>query len=146
MSGWSVRPDVPMITGMRIRFLFTVLAFAVALAGLAGCATTGGQAGLPALEHTTGVASFYGRRFQGRATASGERYDADELTAAHRTLPFGTRVKVTNLDNDRSVVVRVNDRGPFKDGRIIDVSKKAADQLGFVNAGLARVKIQVLGN
>ena len=92
------------------------------------------------------MASFYGRRFQGRATASGERYDADELTAAHRTLPFGTRVKVTNLDNDRSVVVRVNDRGPFKDGRIIDVSKKAADQLGFVNAGLARVKIQVLGN
>ena len=73
-------------------------------------------------------------------------YDSRDLTCAHRTLPFGTRVKVTNLDNDRSVVVRVNDRGPFKDGRIIDVSKKAADQLGFVNAGLARVKIQGLGN
>jgi rare lipoprotein A len=122
------------------------LCLAIALGALAGCATTGGRTALPALDDDAGVASFYGRRFQGRTTASGEPYDADQLTAAHRTLPFGTRVKVTNLDNRRSVVVRVNDRGPFKSGRIIDVSKKAADQLDFVAAGLARVKIEVVGD
>ena len=146
MSGFRRGPEVPIMPGMRTRLLYTALALALALAALAGCATTGGRAALPALDDDMGVASFYGRRFQGRTTASGERYDADQLTAAHPTLPFGTRVKVTNLDNRRSVVVRVNDRGPFKEGRIIDVSKKAADQLDFVAAGLCRVKLEVLGN
>src|SRR5688500_2730559 len=77
-----------------------------------------------------GGASFYGASFEGRRTASGERFDPDELTAAHPTLPFGTRVRVTNLGNDKTVVVRINDRGPYRRGRIIDVSYRAARKLG----------------
>lgn len=78
-------------------------------------------------------------------TASGERANPSAMTAAHRTLPFGTRVRVDNLDNGRSVVVRINDRGPFIRGRIIDVTRAAAGQLGFVNAGTARVRVSVIG-
>jgi len=91
-----------------------------------------------------GLASWYGQEFQGRPTASGERFDMNDLTAAHRTLPFGTRVKVTNLENSRSVVVRVNDRGPHKPERIIDLSYAAARQLGMIEAGTARVRLEVL--
>jgi rare lipoprotein A len=92
-----------------------------------------------------GKAAWYGARFQGRKTASGERFDRAKLTAAHRTLPFGTRVRVTNLANDRSVVVRVNDRGPFgKRGGIIDVSEAAARKLGMLRAGIVKVKIEVI--
>ena len=91
-----------------------------------------------------GVASYYGKRYHGRKTASGERFNMHELTAAHRTLPFGTNLKVTNLANDRSVVVRVNDRGPFKRDRILDVSLEAARRLQMVAAGLARVRIEPL--
>src|SRR5215210_1304199 len=79
----------------------------------------------------TGKASYYAQKFNGRATASGEKYRSSQKTAAHRTLPFGTKVKVTNLSNGRSVKVRVNDRGPFVAGRIIDVSGKAAKQIGL---------------
>ena len=89
----------------------------------------------------TGKGSFYADKFEGRPTASGEKFDQDKMTAAHRTLPFGTKVKVTNQANGRSVTVTVNDRGPFAAGRIIDVSKKAANKLGMVNAGVANVKI-----
>lgn len=89
----------------------------------------------------TGKGSYYADKFEGRATASGEKFDQGKLTAAHRTLPFGTKVKVTNVSNGRSVTVRVNDRGPFAAGRIIDVSKKAAKKLGMVDAGVANVKI-----
>jgi rare lipoprotein A len=89
----------------------------------------------------TGKGSFYADKFEGRPTASGEKFDQDKMTAAHRTLPFGTKVKVTNQANGRSVTVTVNDRGPFAAGRIIDVSKKAAKKLGMVNAGVANVKI-----
>ena len=92
-----------------------------------------------------GYSSWYGDRFHGRKTASGELYDMYKLTAAHRTLPFGTYIKVTNLQNNKSVVVRVNDRGPFKANRIIDVSRKAASKLGFINQGLARVRLEILG-
>lgn len=91
-----------------------------------------------------GIASYYASRFHGRRTASGERYDEEALTAAHPRLPFGTRVRITNLANDRSVVVRVNDRGPFRDGRVIDVSRRAARELGFVRDGIADVRIEVL--
>ncbi|MDJ0893545.1 MAG: septal ring lytic transglycosylase RlpA family protein [Alphaproteobacteria bacterium] len=91
-----------------------------------------------------GVASWYGRRFHGRRTANGERYDMYAMTAAHQTLPFGALVRVTNLENGRSVVLRINDRGPFKDGRIIDVSRSGAAQLNFVRAGLARVRVDVI--
>ncbi len=92
-----------------------------------------------------GKASWYGRRFQGRKTASGERFDRRKLTAAHRKLRFGTRVRVTNLDNGKSVVVRINDRGPFGRGRIIDVSEAAARRLDMIRAGVVRVKVEVVG-
>ena len=92
----------------------------------------------------TGVASFYGGKFQGKRTASGEIFNANAMTAAHRTLPFGTQIMVTNLRNGRSVVVRVNDRGPHVKGRIIDLSKAAAKKIGIGRAGTARVRLEVL--
>jgi rare lipoprotein A len=91
----------------------------------------------------TGQASWYGEPHHGRRTASGEVFDMHELTAAHRTLPLGARVRVTNLRNGRSVEVRINDRGPFVDGRIIDVSYGAARALGAVGAGLFPVSLKV---
>ncbi|MFP4068034.1 MAG: septal ring lytic transglycosylase RlpA family protein [Spirochaetaceae bacterium] len=91
-----------------------------------------------------GLASWYGGKFHGRLTANGERYDADRLTAAHRTLPFGTVVKVTNLGNGESVTVRINDRGPFVDDRIIDLSRGAAERIGMTGAGVARVRLEIL--
>lgn len=92
----------------------------------------------------TGIASWYGPDFHGKRTANGERYDQHELTAAHRTLQMPSLVRVTNLENGRSVVVRINDRGPFAHGRIIDVSKRAAELLGFIGKGTARVRLEVL--
>lgn len=93
----------------------------------------------------TGRASWYGGKHHGRKTASGERFDKEQLTAAHRTLPFGTRVRVTNLDNGRTVVVRINDRGPFgRKQRIIDVSEAAARRLGMIQSGVVRVRVDVL--
>ena len=92
----------------------------------------------------TGVASWYGSDFHGRRTANGETYDMNALTAAHTTLPMPTIVRVTNLDNGRSVVVRINDRGPFADDRIIDMSRAGARELGFADKGLARVRVAVL--
>ena len=94
---------------------------------------------------TTGIASWYGPGFHGRQTASGERFDQNALTAAHRSLAFGTRVRVTNLSNGRSVVVIINDRGPFVGGRIIDLSKKAAAKIGMVRQGTAKVRVEVIG-
>jgi rare lipoprotein A len=92
----------------------------------------------------TGTASWYGSDFHGRRTANGETYDMNALTAAHTTLPMPTIVRVTNLDNGRSVVVRVNDRGPFIDGRIIDLSRAGARELGFEGQGIARVRVTVM--
>lgn len=92
----------------------------------------------------TGLASYYGARYHGKRTASGEIFDMEKLTAAHRTLPFGTKIKVTRLDNGRSVTLRVNDRGPFVEGRIIDVSLAAARELQMVAPGLARISIAIL--
>ena len=92
----------------------------------------------------TGRASYYGERFRGRRTASGERFDPDALTAAHRRLPFGTRLRVTNVRNGRSVVVRVNDRGPFHGARVLDLSRAAARRIGMVRSGTARVRIERL--
>jgi rare lipoprotein A len=88
-----------------------------------------------------GLASFY---TEGTQTASGERFDTHELTAAHRTLPFGTRLRVTNVATGRSVTVRVNDRGPFIPGRVVDVSHSAAETLGMVGGGIAKVKLDVV--
>jgi rare lipoprotein A len=92
----------------------------------------------------TGLASWYGPEFHGRPTSSREVFDMNDLTAAHRTLPFGTHVLVTNLQNDRSVVVRINDRGPFVRGRILDLSYAAARVLGLVGPGTARVRLETL--
>jgi len=89
------------------------------------------------------VASYYGRAHDGRRTASGEIFHMDEMTAAHRSLPFGTRVRVTNLANGRQAVVRINDRGPFRRGRIIDLSYAAARKLGLVRRGVARVRVVI---
>jgi rare lipoprotein A len=91
----------------------------------------------------TGKASWYGDVHHGKKTASGEAYDMHTLTAAHRTLPFGTRVRVTNVDNGRSVVVRVNDRGPLVGGRIIDLSQAAARALGALGSGVFTVRLEI---
>jgi rare lipoprotein A len=96
-------------------------------------------------DHTeTGIASWYGPGFHGKKTANGEYFNKNELTAAHRTLQMPSLVRVTNLENGRSLVVRINDRGPFKRGRVVDVSEKAAELLGFKGKGTAKVKLQVL--
>ncbi len=92
----------------------------------------------------TGKASFYADKFEGSPTASGEKYKHNKLTAAHKTLPFGTKVKVTNLSNNESVEVTINDRGPYVENRVIDLSKSAAEKLGFVNQGIADVKLEVI--
>ncbi|WP_439183155.1 septal ring lytic transglycosylase RlpA family protein [Carboxylicivirga taeanensis] len=94
--------------------------------------------------YQTGKASFYASHFDGRLTASGERFSNQQMTAAHRTLPFGTKLRVTNLSNQKSVIVTINDRGPFIKGRIIDVSQKAARALGFYQQGIATVRIESL--
>ena len=122
-----------------------ILATAVAgLVGTAGCSLFHGPA-TPA-PGQVGTASWYGRELRGQRTASGERFDEHEFSAAHRSLPLGTRVRVTNLANGRSVVVRINDRGPFVHGRVIDVSYGAARALGMVRRGTARVHLEVLGD
>ncbi|MBG6286758.1 MULTISPECIES: septal ring lytic transglycosylase RlpA family protein [Pseudomonas] len=117
------------------------------LALLAGCSTTSYDSDSEVSGRgyrAEGTASYYGKAHHGKRTASGERFNQNALTAAHRTLAFGTRVKVTNLDNGRSVVVRINDRGPFGRGRIIDVSKAAAEQLNMLRSGTARVRLEGL--
>ncbi|MFV3367802.1 septal ring lytic transglycosylase RlpA family protein [Pseudomonas sp. NY15435] len=117
------------------------------LALLAGCSTTSYDSDSEVSGRgyrAEGTASYYGKAHHGKRTASGERFNQNALTAAHRTLPFGTRVKVTNLDNGRSVVVRINDRGPFGRGRIIDVSKAAAEQLNMLRSGTAPVRLEGL--
>ena len=92
----------------------------------------------------TGKASFYAGSFEGRTTASGEKYYHEKLTAAHKTLPMGTIVKVTNLENDQTVAVRINDRGPNKPGRIIDLSRSAARRIDMLSRGVTRVRIEVI--
>jgi rare lipoprotein A (peptidoglycan hydrolase) len=96
------------------------------------------------VEGDSGIASFYADEFHGRRTSSGELYNMNDLTCAHRWLPFGAMLKVVNVSNGNEVTVRVNDRGPFKHGRVIDLSKKAAQELGFVSKGTAFVRIYVV--
>lgn len=91
-----------------------------------------------------GIASYYSDKFEGKRTASGEKYRGDQLTAAHRFLPFGTIVMVTNLENGNTVQLKINDRGPFVEGRILDVSWAAAEKLNFITQGLTRVKIEII--
>lgn len=92
----------------------------------------------------TGIASWYGKYFHGKKTANGEIYDMDAMTAAHKELPFNTRVRVVNLRNGKSVVVRINDRGPYIKGRIIDLSRRAAGELGMFFSGTAKVRVEIL--
>jgi rare lipoprotein A len=94
----------------------------------------------------SGVASYYGNELAGNRTASGERFDPGQLTAAHRSLPFGSMVRVTNTSNGDSGVVRINDRGPFSRGRVIDVSTAAAREIGMHRSGTARVKLALLND
>lgn len=105
-----------------------------------------GKATVAGLKQLQGMASWYGPGFHGRRTASGERFNSGAMTAAHRNLPFGTQVRVTNLNNGRSVVVRINDRGPFIRGRVIDLSAEAARAIGMLRPGVAPVRIEVIGN
>jgi len=91
-----------------------------------------------------GKASYYAHKFHGRTTASGEIYDENKMTAAHKTLPFGTMVRVTNLGNGKMVAVKINDRGPFVEGRIIDLSFRAAGDLDMIAAGVVKVHVEVL--
>jgi rare lipoprotein A len=107
--------------------------------------TTGGQ-GVSAGKTWYGMASWYGRTFDGRRTASGEIFDMHKYTAAHRTLPFGTRVRVTNPRTGRHTTVRINDRGPFKSGREIDLSYAAARDIGILKTGVEQVRIEITAN
>lgn len=91
-----------------------------------------------------GDASYYNDKYHNESTASGELYDKNAMTAAHKSLAFGTRVRVTRLDNDKSVVVRINDRGPYKPGRIIDLSRKAAEKIDLISDGVTNVKVEIL--
>ena len=91
-----------------------------------------------------GVATYYSDLFQGRRTASGELYDKTKLTAAHRTLPLGTKIKITRTDNQKSVIVRINDRGPYSQSRVLDISKAAAEKIGLLRVGKATVTIEVI--
>ncbi len=127
------------------------LTLALALGLLAGCTSRASRPAprprpeapskAPSAYLGEGVASYYGPGLHGRPTASGERFDQEALTAAHRTEPFGTCLRVVNMENGRSVKVRINDRGPFKEGRIIDVSLAAARELDMVKQGLVRVRL-----
>ncbi|PEQ14026.1 hypothetical protein B2G71_05515 [Novosphingobium sp. PC22D] len=94
----------------------------------------------------SGVASYYGRKFAGRRTASGDVFDPTQLTAAHRTLPFGSRVRVTNRRNGKTVIVKINDRGPFHADRVIDLSRAAAGEIGLVGPGSGKVELALLSD
>jgi|SRR6185503_19737776 len=106
-----------------------------------GAAEPGGP-GSPTI--VDGVASYYGREHHGKKTANGEIFDMKKLTAAHPSLPFGTQVRVTNLSNQRSVIVRINDRGPYYRGRIIDLSLAAAERLEMIKSGITKVNVEIL--
>ena len=129
------------MSGQNLRAAL-VLSASLAAAGVGMIATAANAASPPPQQE--GMASVYSKDFDGKRTASGERYDSRALTAAHRTLPLGTQIRVTNLDNGKSVRVRVNDRGPHVRGRIVDLSSRAAAALGF-STGVARVRIEILG-
>ena len=132
------------------KFTFTLLAFALFILVTSSCGvvpkTNGMKAGAKGSSNSieTGVASWYGPNFHGKLTANGEVYDMDGMTAAHRTLPFGTEVVVENLDNGLSTKVRINDRGPFAKDRIIDLSRAAATEIEMLGPGTARVRIYLV--
>lgn len=130
---------------VRLQPLILVAACLCCLLVFSGCAKVPYRSD-PQLEGYTeyGIASFYSMKYQFRKTASGERFNQMALTAAHRKLPFGTKVRVTNLKNNRSVTVKINDRGPFIKGRIIDLTRYAFSKIGDTEVGLLQVKIEVV--
>lgn len=124
---------------------FVLLSFAVAW--LSACASAPSSKPVNTTQVgfvEEGIASFYANKYQFRTTANGERFNQFASTAAHKTLPFNSRVRVTNLDNGKSVIVRINDRGPFIEGRIIDLSRSSFSEIADTSAGLARVRIEVI--
>ena len=132
--------------GPRIHAFRRLRRLALAVAGLVTAMVAGAVSAYPAAEPDSmqGLASYYGHELDGQPTASGETFDMLRMTAAHRSLPFGTRVRVTNLANGRSAIVRINDRGPFAKGRLLDLSYAAAERLGMVGSGVGPVRIAVL--
>jgi rare lipoprotein A len=134
---------------MKTYFCCLLLAMVCLAGSLPAVAGTGMDSTLRKSASTSntqyGIASFYSSRFQGKPTASGELFDQEKMTCAHNALPLGTWLKVTNLRNNRSVYVRVNDRLNYRNHRLIDLTKSAASKLGYVKRGLARVKVTVLG-
>lgn len=132
-----------LIIGRTRGALLGRIAVAVVCAVIVGVLTYGDPKAKSEAYTQRGSASWYGAEFQGKKTASGERFDADDMTAAHRKLPLGTKVEVTNLDNGKTVEVEINDRGPYAKGRIIDLSKAAAKKLGMTQDGTAPVEIEV---
>ncbi len=142
------RPDNATRPRRWLTFAGVVLATILGVAG-AQAASPADHINLKPTSHhhwyQFGVASWYGRFFQGRTTASGVPYNENALTCAHRTLPLGSVLRVTNLRNDRSVIVTVNDRGPVPRDRVIDLSRAAAEDLGFSERGLAPVKVELIG-
>ncbi len=136
-----MRRSVFIVAGLVTSLGLLLAACAPAAAGIVGTEVTVAQ---QTFGPSDGYASWYGPGFYGRRTASGEVYDGTELTAAHKSLPFGTVVRVTNLDNGSSVLVRINDRGPFKPGRIIDLSPAAAREIGLVGQGVVPVRLELV--
>lgn len=132
------------LPAVSVRRLAAGLALTLVLALLAGCAGAIAKRPPQPGATLTGVASWYGPNFHGRRTANGERYDMHRLTAAHQSLPFNTLVEVRNLDNGRTVVVRINDRGPFRKRRVIDLSRAAAEALEMIGSGVAKVELKIL--
>ncbi|MCK6264396.1 septal ring lytic transglycosylase RlpA family protein [Vibrio sp. ZSDE26] len=129
----------------KLRFIFTFIIVAI----LAGCSTASAidtqKTRVYSNSHElVGQASWYGRKYHGRLTASGERYNMRAYTAAHKTLPFGTIVRVTNTANNKSVDVKINDRGPFVKGRVIDLSYKSFGKIASTKGGLAPIKIEII--
>lgn len=137
MPGAGTRSDLRIFPGARSPGPWLIAALLVSLLA-GGCGS--------ADKKEVGMASWYGPRHHGKQTASGQPFNQNALTAAHPELPFGTRVRVTNLRNGKEVIVRINDRGPYKGGRIIDLSRAAARRLEMEVDGVSRVRIEVLGD
>ena len=129
---------------LKTAFGAAVIAACVFSAAPQGVAHEVAKGTVAVAQTISGAASWYGPKFHGRTTANGERFDMHALTAAHRTLPFGTKVRVVNPDSGKAVVVRINDRGPYAGHRVIDLSRKAAESIGLVSKGVGRVKLEVL--
>lgn len=137
-------PHNPLSNKKLLWSFATIVAVSIVATALPGCAPYHAQRGVTKF-HQKGKASWYGPGFAGRKTANGERFNPGAMTAAHKTLPFGTTVEVTNLQNGKRTVVRINDRGPYAGGRIIDLSKAAAKKIGLLQSGVAKVEIRAVG-